>query len=203
MQQNKQHIGELCHFSGETGCPSPNLSLLSVWKELAKYHTATCGLIHEKVTEVRQNDHSVREGDQPGLIVTRVGFCSPEVRKWRLSCAHSNAMFNFVRLLRKLEDSGLLLSRQLPIQQISDLCTEIYLLDHHKGDLEKRLAILQWQQNKSEEGKILSVLLEETIKKHHHLTNEVGMLLQSVLQKVEQLFLSCDVRMAKRQITSR
>jgi len=70
-------------------------ALSEIKSKLALYHTAYCGLKHERVVEISSSE----DGD----IIKRYGLCDIPARRYQLGCAHTMANHEFCRLILSLE----------------------------------------------------------------------------------------------------
>ncbi|HEY0066009.1 MAG TPA: hypothetical protein VGB46_01560 [Flavisolibacter sp.] len=160
--------------------------LHGIKEEMSRYHTAACELIHEKVMLPKnsmpaEDDPSVT---QPGF--PRLGFCNASDRQWRLTCAHTMAAASFNRLLGRLADTGLLEAGRIQSEKINALLTEIYLLDHQKGNVEKDYAVLRQQSAPAPELQSTREKLNEIIRQHTILVRQVEALRGEILYEVEE-----------------
>jgi hypothetical protein len=152
---------------------------------MGRYHTAACELIHEKVM-LPKNSMSAEEDDsvmQPGF--PRLGFCNASDRQWRLTCAHTMAAARFNRLLDQLAGTGLVEADKIQSEKINALLTEIYLLDHQKGNVEKDYAVLRQQSAPASELQSARDTLNEIIRQHTALVRQVEALRGEILCEVE------------------
>jgi hypothetical protein len=160
--------------------------LHGIKEEMSRYHTAACGLIHEKVMLPKnsmpaEEDPSVM---QPGF--PRLGFCNASDRQWRLTCAHTMAAARFNRLLDQLAGTGLVEEGRVHSGKINALLTEIYLLDHQKGNVEKDYAVLRRQSAPAPELQATRNKLNEIILRHSDLVGQVEALRAEILCEVEE-----------------
>ena len=70
----------------------------------------------------------------------RIGFCPSEVREQRISCGHTRASYILEDALTLLDSQGKNVKDLR--NELNNVTTQIYMLDHRKGDAEKHLAIL-------------------------------------------------------------
>lgn len=166
--------------------PVNNHTILhEIKEEMSRYHAAACELIHEKVMLAKnsmpaEDDPSVT---QPGL--PRLGFCNASDRQWRLTCAHTMAASRFNRLLGQLADTGLVEADRIQFEKINALLTEIYLLDHQKGNVEKDYAVLRQQSASTPELQSTREKLNQIIRQHTILVRQVEALREEILGEVE------------------
>jgi hypothetical protein len=152
---------------------------------MSRYHTAACELIHEKVMLPKnsmpaEEDTSVM---QPGF--PRLGFCNASDRQWRLTCAHTMAAARFNRLLDQLAGTGLVEAERIQSEKVNALLTEIYLLDHQKGNVEKDYAVLRRQSAPAPELQSAREKLNAIIHQHTILVRQVEALREEILCEVE------------------
>lgn len=115
--------------------------LYSLREEIASLCIVKCHMSHERI---------IRAGESMLPVICRVpegsyqriGLCSPEVRAKRLGCSHTSARIKLQNAIDELNTSseegnglGPLLSSEL-----NWLNNQIHLLDHEKGEAEKKLA---------------------------------------------------------------
>jgi hypothetical protein len=161
-------------------------TLHEIKEEMSRYHTAACKLIHEKV--MLPKNSAPAEGDPsvtpPGF--PRLGFCNASDRQWRLTCAHTMAAARFNRLLGQLAGTGLVEAERIQSERINALLTEIYLLDHQKGNVEKDYAVLRQQSAPAPELQAAREKLHDIIRQHTILVQEVEALRGEILCEVEE-----------------
>ncbi|QDH81322.1 hypothetical protein FKX85_20730 [Echinicola soli] len=98
--------------------------------DLLRYKILNCGLAHE----VYESEDEESDGQQkPGK---RKGFCPPDARKSRLSCAHSMAWFDFLRDLQQDPEKYQSDRVQIILSGMDALRTQLFRLDHQKSKLE-------------------------------------------------------------------
>ena len=143
-------------------------------REIESFRLISCGLRHEQVTGEKG---SVLDefGTEVSKTFTRVGLCSKELRNSVIGCAHTPANHKFIDLLKKTEflHAGVTDLRK----EFDETITQIYLLDHVKGELEKELFTL------SGEDKILfQRKKEELVREHAKLQKRLFSIRQSVIE---------------------
>jgi hypothetical protein len=135
--------------------------LLQLREQLAGFRTASCRLAHEQVIELLDTLPSLND-DLANLSVRRKGFCTPELRRKLLGCAHTTANDVFARLADAVHATGILGNKALPSSLISAIALRIYRMDHEKSRLEKKIALAQHNKDAAEITSIqhqLSVVL--------------------------------------------
>ena len=80
---------------------------------------------------------------EPEPDVVRMGLCSPEVRARNLACGHTMARYALLDAVQALHAAGMLPdAAHAALQQtLTTVSDAIHLLDHHKGEAERRLAL--------------------------------------------------------------
>lgn len=117
-------------------------SLLALRARIAALHVRPCRMLHERV---RQDGGAVLRvfRGEPEPVLVRVGLCSPEARARNLACGHTMARYVLLDALDALQTAGALPEStharlRRAVESVSD---SIHLLDHQKGEAEKRRAL--------------------------------------------------------------
>lgn len=111
-------------------------------EQVASLQVTRCRMVHERV---RIQEGAVlrasRGGRGPDLV--RMGLCSPEVRGRNLACGHTMARYVLLDAARALHAAGGLpdAAHDPLLQALESVGNAIHLLDHQKGEAERRLAL--------------------------------------------------------------
>lgn len=140
----------------------PAESLQSLRDRIASLQVTRCRMFHERVRTENGAVLRVYRGEpEPALV--RVGLCSPEARARNLACGHTMARYVLLDAVHALHAAGKLpggvhhtLSRALG--SVSDA---IHILDHRKGEAERRLALASEGKQQPSERVAEVELLEE------------------------------------------
>lgn len=123
--------------------------LLQLREQLAGFHTASCRLMHEQVVELFDTSLPMNN-NLADLAVRRKGFCTPELRRKLLGCAHTTANDAFARVADAVHATGILGDAALPSSILSATSLRIYRMDHEKGRLDKQYALAQYNKDAAE-----------------------------------------------------
>ncbi|QNM86531.1 hypothetical protein H9W90_05275 [Polaribacter pectinis] len=115
------------------------MTIPEIKNELEKFTVFKCGLKHELVKLDSKTKHPVKKIVSNKEIYERVALCNSSKRAYRLGCAHSNSNLKFNQLVSSIQIDNLEIKRIL--NEINQVISKIYLLDHEKGNLEKEFAI--------------------------------------------------------------
>jgi hypothetical protein len=118
-------------------------TLLAIRDRIEATQIVACGMAHERV---RWDDGRIVRrlvGEQDDALV-RVTLCSHATRAKRLGCGHTLARSEARRALVDLRAAGALSDEQRLAfdAELEAIGHDIQLLDHRKGDAEKRRALL-------------------------------------------------------------
>lgn len=166
--------------------PEIDHRLPSLREEVAALHILKCRMAHERVLRDDASGLPVRrrfpEGDY-----RRVGLCSPEQRTGRLGCSHSMARMKLGEAIKAL---AAICGGEDPVSaqfsgELTELDNAIHLLDHRKGEAEKRLAI------SLEEAGDLGVRkaereINEMETTHDELVEQISRLRDRVVSEIDQ-----------------
>jgi hypothetical protein len=137
-------------------------SLRTLRDQVASLRVIRCRMVHERV---RVEDGVAlrvsRGGAEPGLV--RLGLCSPEVRGRNLACGHTMARYVLFDAVRALPDA----TRGPLLEALESVHDALHLLDHQKGDAERRLALSSEMKNGLETARWASEV--ERIEEQHDL----------------------------------
>jgi hypothetical protein len=156
--------------------------LVQLSEQLAMFATVCCGLMHEQVLEI--SGGTVTDTiDLDKLDVRRKGFCNMDIRRKLLGCAHTKANDIFARLVDAVYDTGILSTAFPPSTTVNDLSLKIYLLDHEKGQMEKRYA-LACQKGEEHEIKAVEQVLKDILARHETILSQLEQLRQSIMDQI-------------------
>lgn len=150
------------------------LTLKSVRAQIAQYVIKPCQLRHEKVMHLEPAGSE----DGMGAGCHRLGFCSHEVRKHRLGCAHTMANENFLAVLAPVVSEDPLIAALC--LYLRDHIDQIYRLDHKKGDLDKQHALAQ-QAMAAEEATALRQAIDTVVAEHTQRLTQMQHIRQQLL----------------------
>lgn len=122
--------------------PTSPESLRTLRDQIASLQVTRCRMFHERVRVENGVVLRVNRGE-PEPAVVRMGLCSPEVRARNLACGHTMARYALLDALQALHAAGVLPdAAHAELQQTLTTVTDaIHLLDHQKGEAERRLAL--------------------------------------------------------------
>lgn len=117
-------------------------SLHALRNQVAALQVTRCRMVHERVRSENGSVLRVSRGE-PEPTLVRIGLCSPEVRARNLACGHTMARYVLLDAIRALHAAGRLPSAiHDPLHQaVESVSNAIHLLDHQKGDAERKLAL--------------------------------------------------------------
>lgn len=115
--------------------------LSSLREEIAILCVVKCRMSHERVIRDQASGLSITCRFPEGSY-QRVGLCAPDLRATRLGCSHTTARIKLDDAIKLLEMSKV--RDKVAVSSLSRelgwLDNSIHLLDHRKGEAEKRLA---------------------------------------------------------------
>lgn len=120
--------------------------LYEIRKSIGDFRIVFCGLNHEKLVKDKTSGLPVYYDLDGQKIFSTIGFCHRKDRGEFLQCAHSNAWYSFVGCLNELKSTDYGNDLYLPIEEVKETMLRIFELDHVKSTLEKRKAILLYEQ---------------------------------------------------------
>lgn len=159
------------------------LQLLQLREKLSVFKTVSCGLMHEQVQELLE-DNIADDASPEQLRVSRKGFCTSAMRRNRLGCAHTRANDTFARLADSIYETGILKAAIRPSVMITELIMSIYLMDHEKGMMEKQKALAQYQRNEEEMATIEDAL-EKIISRHETAIYQLEQLRLDLMHQID------------------
>lgn len=110
-----------------------------LFEKVARLKSVKCRLRHERVLYDGENGLPIAEC-LPELGFQRIGLCSPEIRRERISCGHTMARYALENALSLLAANGV--ETECLNSELQNLTNQIHSLDHRKGFAEKDLAEL-------------------------------------------------------------
>lgn len=148
---------------------------------LKDFEVVACDLVHEKVALNKKVPRVIDVGGDEKF--ERKGLCKYDKRKQRLGCAHTNANTDFLNFLKEIDH--LKPNIRTDVESLENIILQIYLLDHHKGELEKKKAEcylhndhLNIQQCEEE--------LKNAINRHRSLIQNLDGLKTQIIRKLEE-----------------
>lgn len=117
-----------------------NMTLTEIKQNLNSFQLIQCGLSHEAVQLDSKTNLPIMTGAIDKQFYKRVALCNLKDRKQRLGCAHSSANDKFNKLIDRLPENDEVIKKLK--KEFNDVVLQIYMLDHKKGDLEKKYAEL-------------------------------------------------------------
>lgn len=174
------------HTDTITACDA-SLALGEALEKLSALRTFQCGQMHENATEISRTGESEQGNiDYPEWKIKNLGFCSKEIRNSTLGCAHSLSYPIFTTEIGKLSKLGLIDEDCLPMQEISNTITSVYVMDHEKGRLEKLHAVLCEERSGSPEVAETAEMLENLRQEHRALIQQIGKYHRQVLKYLRE-----------------
>lgn len=158
--------------------------LSDIIQALKDFEVVSCNLVHEKV--LMDNKVSKVKDMGGSNHFERKGLCTTLIRERRLGCAHTHANSNFINLLKEVEVQKPEIKSDA--KTLENIILQIYLLDHHKGELEKKKAeyFLHRDNQKIQQ---CEEKLKTAIKEHQSLVKELEGLKTQIIQKLENSLL--------------
>lgn len=137
-----------------------------------QFEINSCDLIHEQI--------STKEASAESQIIEtlRNPLCDKIKRNERLGCAHSMANTRFLNLVDKAILQNY--TNQILREDFESIITSIYLLDHKKGELEKK----KFQNNSKAEAK---KQLEKITIEHRNLMQKLKELRVKLIKEMKGL----------------
>ena len=114
--------------------------LFCLREEIAALCIVKCRMSHERV--IRSADTMLPVVSRTTNSYERVGLCSPETRAQRLGCSHTTSRIKLEAAIKELEKGHDKIKGMAAFMgnDLNYLDNEIHLLDHRKGEAEKKLA---------------------------------------------------------------
>lgn len=159
------------------------------WRALrdrvAALRVTRCRLAHERVRRENGRALRVHRGEAEAAPV-RVGLCDPEERAGQLACGHTMARYALLEALASLHAAGELseaahVELDGRLRRVSDA---IHLLDHEKGEAEKRRAFLP---EGSGESAAAAAEVRALERRHDGYAEEVREVHAAVLRRLDAL----------------
>ncbi len=153
----------------------------SIYEQVKKFKVVSCNLKHEQVVKILypiKKDEELL--DSNGHLFIRKGFCTKEIRKKTISCAHSIAFSTYEKLI--LSHNQLRYNKEIinNLNEMKGLLFQIYLLDHKKGLLEKKNAL-------EKENLMVKRVLGDLLLKYQLLVKQIQIKHECILQTIMQL----------------
>lgn len=161
----------------------PAESLQSLRDRIASLHVTRCRMFHERVRIENGAVLRVSRGKaEPALV--RIGLCSPEARSRNLACGHTMARYVLLDAVHALHAAGKLPddTRDTLLQALGSVSDAIHILDHRKGEAERRLALASEGKQQPSEGVAEVELLEE---QHDSHAEQIRELQRAVLEHLD------------------
>ena len=157
-------------------------------QQLSEFNLVQCGLYHENILMDPETKEPCKNISSNEVQYLRVKLCPMEVRSKRLGCAHSISNKRFEDLMDELKSND---SEILELKnEFNTLFCKIYKLDHVKGELDKELIIHDFDKSEESRDRIqIKQDLQNSIETHNQLINELGILKEKLLKRVDQLIL--------------
>lgn len=168
--------------------------LRSLREKIATLCIVKCRMAHERVVRDSATGLPVISRFPEGSH-QRVGLCTPEIRATRLGCSHTSARIQLDDAINLLgRASGKPAFNSPSSSELAWLNNAIHLLDHRKGEAEKRLAgILDEAHRGGEPGnkdeKVREVENEicEMEQLHDDYVERIGQLRERVILEIDRL----------------
>jgi len=160
--------------------------------QLSQYKTFDCKLRHEQIINVEFNASTDHAGIPLQPITSRVGFCSRDARNQFVSCAHTTAAVNFKSILDNIKLIAEFDKFDSFKQSIEALTTQIYVLDHKKGDFEKQYAYAKFNDKPLAECEKIKTMLNQTVETHSSCVQQLELLRQAIMNELDKILYSSD-----------
>lgn len=157
--------------------------LLCLKDKLSALQIVSCGMVHEQAKSIKE-DTLTPHADIDALGVVRRGLCNNAQRRNFLGCAHTVANDNFTNITNELFSLGIFPHAQSPTENIKQIVFSIYMLDHEKGILEKRLALAKHLQH-TEEEHVLQQTINEVVSRHQVAINSLKQEYSAVMLQLQ------------------
>lgn len=180
---------------------SPNL-LCSLREEIATMSTMKCRMSHERVIRDQVSGLSVICRFPEGSY-QRVGLCAPDLRAIRLGCSHTTARVKLDDAIKVLGMSEAMDKAYVSVlsRELRWLDNAIHLLDHRKGEAEKRLARIRDEvcgtserEKKGEKVRKAEKEVGEMEQTHDEYVERLGHLRDKVISEIDKLLLEHTLR---------
>jgi hypothetical protein len=159
-------------------------SLESLREQVASLQVTRCRMVHERV---RIQDgivlRAARGGREPDLV--RMGLCGPEVRGRNLACGHTMARYVLMDAVRALHAAGGLADGAYDplVEALESIGNSIHLLDHQKGEAERRLALASERKGPAE--RTIAAEIKDLEEQHDAYASQMRELHASVLAHLD------------------
>ena len=163
------------------------MELAEVKEKLENFQLVQCGLSHEKVRLNPETSLPIKVKISEEEIFQRRDLCPADQRKKTLGCAHSSSNIAFERLIEDIaskDDTISLLKQRLNFQ-----ISEIYQLDHKKGDLEKARAKLMTRDLLCSERALIrnDQEIKQCIALHRSQIKNLGAIKSAIIDRIDEL----------------
>jgi len=147
-------------------------------QEVSDYRVIRCELKHEKVVG-EGAAYWDSTGQEVHKTYKRIGLCLEKIRKSVIGCAHSPTNSWFSKLLSKAVavDVGL-----EPLRvEFDKVITQIYLMDHKKGSLEKQLFCASSSQKEE-----VAIQINNLVCRHNDLIDQLSEIQKLVISRLSE-----------------
>ena len=158
--------------------------LYELRKSIRNFRIVFCGLNHETLVMDNTSGLPVFFDLDGQKIFSTIGFCHRKNRDEFLQCAHSTASYRFVEFLNVLRSMADVSDLYLPREEIKETMLRIFELDHVKSALEKRKAILLYEQG-NELIQETDYKLSECLEQHSNYVHKLEMQRKLILESID------------------
>ncbi len=152
-------------------------------KELNKFKVVKCDMVHERVLIDKEGVPQVKDALQDYM---RQSLCPIEQRSVRLGCSHSHSNSQFDQSLEQVAKQDVEIQRLRT--DLNVLITEVYRLDHEKGNLEKDKADhLFMHPDNLGAIETTNALLDTTISAHRNLLDKIDQKRKAIITRIDHL----------------
>jgi len=176
--------------------------LCSLREEIATLSIMKCRMSHERVIKDQASGLSVICRFPEGSY-QRVGLCAPDLRATRLGCSHTTARVKLDDAIKVLGMSEVMDKAYVSVlsRELRWLDNAIHLLDHRKGEAEKRLARIRDEvcgtSEREENGEKVREAEKEVGKmeqRHDEYVKRLGQLRDKVVSEIDKLLFDDTLR---------
>lgn len=176
--------------------------LCSLREEIATLCIVKCRMSHERVIRDQVSGLSVICRVPEGSY-QRVGLCVPDLRARRLGCSHTTARVKLDDAIKVLGMSEAMDKAYVSVlsRELRWLDNAIHLLDHRKGEAEKRLARIRDEvcgasesEEKGEKVREAEKEVGEMEQRHDEYVEQLGQLRDKVVSEIDKLLFEDTLR---------
>lgn len=155
-------------------------------EELNKFEIVQCGLRHEDIRYDQKSGIPQKRFVGETVYYERNNLCDSSLRKIRLGCAHAPSNIHFNELVKSVAAGNEQIGEQL--ETFDDLITQIYALDHEKGEWDKKRAnCREMEQVPKAEMEKIEAHLSGVDVRHRLLIDQLTQIKKDLLQSITRL----------------